>query len=86
MLSLCCLLSQVDEQSCSTPRRRSINLPSVTSIEELRTPAFEELLKFFWEAKSASKQENGDIKHFSGSYESQAQTTRDARVPLTALN
>jgi len=43
-------------------------------------------LKFFWEAKSASKQVNGDIKHFSGSYESQTQTTRDARVPLTALN
>ncbi|XP_020273566.1 kinesin-like protein KIN-5A isoform X1 [Asparagus officinalis] len=77
----------VDEPSCSTPKRRPINLPSVSSIEELRTPAFEDLLKSFWEAKSASKQQvNGDMKHFSESHESQSQTSREARVPLTALN
>ncbi|OAY85534.1 125 kDa kinesin-related protein [Ananas comosus] len=76
----------VDEPTCSTPRRRSINLPSVSSIEELRTPAFEELLKSFWEAKAASKHANGDMKHFSGPYESQSQALRDSRVPLTAIN
>nr|XP_010937758.1 kinesin-like protein KIN-5A [Elaeis guineensis] len=76
----------VDEPSCSTPRRRSINLPSIASIEELRTPAFEELLKSFWEARSTSKQANGEVKNHSGAYESQAQALRDARVPLTAIN
>lgn len=58
----------------------------MTSIEELRTPAFEELLKSFWEARSGSKQVNGDAKHLSGAFESQAQATRDSRVPLTTLN
>lgn len=76
---------QVDEPSCSTPRKRSFNLPSVASIEELRTPAFEELLRTFWDAKSA-KLANGDIKHIiAGVYEA-AQSVRDSRVPLTAIN
>ncbi|XP_072961377.1 kinesin-like protein KIN-5A [Typha angustifolia] len=76
----------VDEPSCSTPTRRLINLPSEASIEDLRTPAFEELLKSFWEARAASKQANGDTKYFSGTYESQSQALRDSRVPLTAIN
>ncbi|KAF9598448.1 hypothetical protein IFM89_027881 [Coptis chinensis] len=74
----------VDEPSCSTPRKRLFNLPSMASIEELRTPAFEELLKLFWEAKSG-KQANGDVKHLLGAYEA-AQSFRDSRVPLTAIN
>ncbi|KAK7404642.1 hypothetical protein VNO78_05597 [Psophocarpus tetragonolobus] len=59
-----CLLSEyeIDEPSCSTPRKRSFNLPSVSSIQELRTPSFEELLKSFWDAKSA-KQANGDVRY-----------------------
>lgn len=74
----------MDEPSCSTPRKRSFNLPSVASIEELRTPAFEELLKTFWDARSA-KQANGDVKQIGVVYES-AQSVRDSRVPLTAIN
>lgn len=79
---------RVDEASCSTPRRRAINLPSATSIEELRTPAFEELLKSFWESKStALKQVNGEAKQCPGVFESpQAQALRDSRAPLTAIN
>ncbi|XP_072974724.1 kinesin-like protein KIN-5A [Typha angustifolia] len=73
----------VDEPSCSTPRKRSINLPSMQSIEKLRTPAFEELLKSFWEGKPASRQLSGDVKHFPGSQESQSQTQR---LPLTTIN
>ncbi|KAK4408883.1 Kinesin-like protein KIN-5D [Sesamum angolense] len=75
-----CLLQDymVDQPSCSTPRKRPINLPSIGSIEELRTPSFEELLKSFWDAKS-SKQANGDTKHFSEAF-------RDPRLPLTAIN
>lgn len=75
---------KVDEPTCSTPRKRSINLPSVTSIEELRTPAFDELLKSFWDSKSG-KQANGDVKHILGQFEG-AQSVRDPRLPLTAIN
>ncbi|KAL8089767.1 hypothetical protein AgCh_039305 [Apium graveolens] len=73
-----CLLTEyvVDQPSCSTPKKRSFNLPSITSIEELRTPAFEELLKSFWESK-ASKYANGDIKQYN---------LGDSRVPLTTIN
>ncbi|GLT33853.1 hypothetical protein SLA2020_084100 [Shorea laevis] len=81
-----CLLDEymVDEPSCSTPRKRSFNLPSVSSIEELKTPPFEELVKSFWESKSG-KHPNGDVKHIMAAYEA-AQSVRDSRVPLTAIN
>ncbi|KAK8683553.1 hypothetical protein V6N13_039612 [Hibiscus sabdariffa] len=84
----------VDKPSCSTPRKRAFNLPSMSSIEELKTPPFEELLKVFWEAKPA-KLGNGDIKHTLGEYEaasaapqsqSQSQPLKDSRLPLTAIN
>ncbi|WOL14877.1 kinesin-like protein KIN-5A [Canna indica] len=75
----------VDVPSCSTPKRRPINLPTASSIEELRTPAFEDLLKSFWEAMPAHKLANGDVKNLSGAYEAQFQS-RDSRVPLTAIN
>lgn len=73
----------MDEPAFSTPRRRVINFPSGASIEELKTPAFEELLKGFWESKSACKQANGDIKHLYTAYEYHSQALRDSRVPLT---
>ncbi|KAL3530672.1 hypothetical protein ACH5RR_009994 [Cinchona calisaya] len=79
-----CLLEEylVDQPSSSTPRRRAYNLPSIASIEELRTPDFEELLKSFWDAKS-SKQANGDLKqHIVDT----AYSLKDSRVPLTAIN
>lgn len=78
------MILQVDEPSCSTPRKRSFNLPSVSSIEELKTPPFEELVKSFWESKSG-KHANGDVKHIMAAYEA-AQSVRDSRVPLTAIN
>ncbi|GAB2286050.1 Kinesin-like protein KIN-5D [Dionaea muscipula] len=79
-----CLLNEykVDEPTCSTPRKRSYNLPSVSSLEELRTPPFEELLKSFWDPKSG-KQTNGDIKHILGTQDG---IIRDLRPPLTAIN
>ncbi|KAH6765604.1 P-loop containing nucleoside triphosphate hydrolases superfamily protein [Perilla frutescens var. hirtella] len=78
-----CLLEEymVDQPSCSTPKKRPIDPSSIASIEELRTPSFEELLKSFWDAKS-SKQANGDAKHILEA----AVSMRDSRVPLTALN
>lgn len=84
LLHLTVLLLQVDESSCSTPKKRSFNLPSIESIEELRTPAFEELLKSFRDAKS-TKQANGDVKHAELAYEA-LQSLGDSRVPLTAIN
>ncbi|KAI3772419.1 hypothetical protein L6452_03605 [Arctium lappa] len=73
----------VDEPSCSTPRKRPFNLPSTTSIEELRTPPFDELLRSFWDSKSSSpKLPNGDAKHL----DSAAHSMRDSRHPLTAVN
>ncbi|XWS53207.1 hypothetical protein CRYUN_Cryun11dG0138300 [Craigia yunnanensis] len=76
----------VDKPSCSTPRKRSFNIPGVSSIEELKTPPFEELLKLFWEAK-AGKLANGDVKHILAAYEEAAtQSLKDSRVPLTAIN
>ncbi|XP_047969610.1 kinesin-like protein KIN-5D [Salvia hispanica] len=78
-----CLLEEytVDQPSCSTPKKRPINPSSVASIEELRTPSFEELLSVFWDAKS-SKLANGDAKHILEA----AVAMRDSRLPLTALN
>lgn len=76
---------KVDEPSCSTPRRRLFNLPSIASIEELSTPAFEELLKSFWDSKSG-RYANGDAKHLPGFYEAQTQSLRDSRLPLVAKN
>ncbi|XP_027088167.1 kinesin-like protein KIN-5D [Coffea arabica] len=80
-----CLLEEylVDQpSSAATPRRRAYNLPSIASIEELKTPAFEELLNSFWDAKT-SKQANGDVKQHIVEV---ASPLKDSRVPLTAIN
>ncbi|GJM94430.1 hypothetical protein PR202_ga11071 [Eleusine coracana subsp. coracana] len=67
----------VDEPSCSTPRRRQIDLPSVESIEELRTPDYDELLKSFQESRGSWKQANGDMRHFS---QAQEPTSRSLEI------
>jgi kinesin family member 11 len=77
---------QVDEPSCSTPRRRQIDLPSVESIEELRTPDYNELLKSFRETRGSWKQANRDMRHFSEVQEPASPSVRDSRVPLVARN
>ncbi|XP_073064697.1 kinesin-like protein KIN-5D [Primulina eburnea] len=78
-----CLIEDyaVDQQCCSTLKKRAINIPSISSIEELRTPSFEELLKSFWDAKSL-KQANGEVKQMLEAVVS----LRDSRLPLTAVN
>lgn len=80
---------QVDESSCSTPRKRPIEIPSIESIEELRTPASEELLRRFRDEK-VLKQANGDAKQqqqniirASSLYEA---VVSDSRFPLSAVN
>jgi kinesin family member 11 len=78
----------VDEPSCSTPRRRQIDLPSAESIEELRTPDYDELLRSFRESRAVWKQVNGDTKHVPEAQEESTSpsSVRDARVPLIARN
>ncbi|VAH01322.1 unnamed protein product [Triticum turgidum subsp. durum] len=78
----------VDEPSCSTPRRREIDLPSAESIEELRTPDYDELLRSFRESRAGWKQANGDTKHLPEAQEESTSpsSVRDARVPLIARN
>lgn len=81
----------MDEPSCSTPRKRPIDIPSIESIEELRTPASEELLRVFRDEKLL-KQANGDAKQqqqqqhlilASSLYEA---AVSDSRFPLSAVN
>lgn len=72
---------KVDEATSSTPRKRQYNIPTVGSIEELKTPSFEELLKAFHDSSSKSPkqmqhQPNGEAKHVSS----------NGRPPLTAIN
>uniref|UniRef100_A0A0D9ZTH3 Kinesin motor domain-containing protein n=2 Tax=Oryza TaxID=4527 RepID=A0A0D9ZTH3_9ORYZ len=76
----------VDEPSCSTPRRRQIDLPSMESIEQLRTPDYDELLKSFRESRASLKQANGDMKHFLEVQEATPPSITDPRAPLIARN
>ena len=77
-------IEQVDEPSCSTARRRQIDLPSVESIEELRTPDYDELLKSFRESRGSWKQANGDTRHLLEA--AQEPTVMDSRIPLIGRN
>jgi kinesin family protein 11 len=74
-----------DLPSCTTPRRRPISLPSMGSIEQLRTPPFDELLQTFRDIKLENrlKQGNGEIKHL---IVSEISPMRDSRIPLIAKN
>lgn len=66
---------QVEGSSCSTPRKISFNQPSITSIEELRSPALEELLRLFREADSG-KQPNGNVNKSARAFEAVVQSLR----------
>ncbi|KAL6640614.1 hypothetical protein ACP70R_021737 [Stipagrostis hirtigluma subsp. patula] len=69
---------KVDEPTCSTPRRRQINIPSSQSIGDLVTP-LEDLVKAFWESRTPTKLANGNGKHL-------ASTTETQRAPLATVN
>jgi len=47
-------MGQVDEATCSTPRRREINIPGSQSIRELVTP-LEDLVKALWDSRTPTK-------------------------------
>uniref|UniRef100_A0ACD5Y3X2 Uncharacterized protein n=1 Tax=Avena sativa TaxID=4498 RepID=A0ACD5Y3X2_AVESA len=69
---------KVDEPTCSTPRRRQINIPSSQSIEGLVTP-LEDLVKSFWDSRTPSKLVTGNVKRLDLAIETE-------RVPLTTIN
>jgi len=73
---------QVDEVTCSTPRRREIKIPSSQLIGELVTPPLEDLAKAFWDSRTPTKLDlNGNGKQsLLGS------TPETQRAPLAAIN
>ncbi|XP_010542610.1 PREDICTED: kinesin-like protein KIN-5A [Tarenaya hassleriana] len=75
---------KVDEPSCSTPRKKNYKIPTVGSIEKLKAPAFEELLKEFRGSKSPKEQSNGEVKHNSSN--GLCLSVSEPRSPLTAIN
>lgn len=74
--------SQVEESSCSTLMKRSFNLPSTASVEELRTPAFEELLRLFRKADSKEKINGyGNVHNTTGVLEATLESL-DSTLPF----
>ncbi|KAI4991447.1 hypothetical protein ZWY2020_039818 [Hordeum vulgare] len=69
---------KVDEPTCSTPRRRQVNIPSCQSIEGLVTP-LEDLVKSFRDSRTPSKLVAGNAKRLDLAIEME-------RVPLTTIN
>ncbi|XP_010557298.1 PREDICTED: kinesin-like protein KIN-5A [Tarenaya hassleriana] len=72
---------KLDVPSCSTPRKRNYNIPTIGSIEELKTPAFEELLKTFRDLKFTKQLANGEAKHSSNGL-----PVTESRAPLMTIN
>lgn len=69
----------MEDHSC--PKTvKTFNLPSMASIEELRTPAFEELLNIFRGADYSVKQPNRNLEAAATA----AIKSLDSRYPLTA--
>ncbi|CAH9139680.1 unnamed protein product [Cuscuta epithymum] len=52
---------KVDEPSNLIPTKSLFKLPSVDSIDELRTPGFEELIRSFRDAKSSKQQQQMEM-------------------------
>ncbi|GJN14012.1 hypothetical protein PR202_gb00783 [Eleusine coracana subsp. coracana] len=67
---------KVDEPTCSTPRRREINIPSRQSIGHLATPALEDLVKSFWDSRTPTKLAKGNGKSI----------LETQRAPLATVN
>lgn len=73
---------KVDEATCSTPRRREINIPDSQSIIELVTP-LEDLVKSFWDSRTPTK----PALNAKGKQQLVGSTTPETqRAPLSAIN
>lgn len=69
---------QVDQPTCTTPKKQAITVPSLASIEELRTPSFDDLVVKMKSEANKTKVENGDIN--------QQPCLLSPRSPLTTIN
>ncbi|CAL5388085.1 unnamed protein product [Camellia sinensis] len=72
-----------DQHSPSAPQKQPFNLPCPTSIEELKTPPFEDLLKSFWATRSKNQQLNGDVNKSLGLSEAAQSFHSKFYVPAT---
>ncbi|THG19576.1 hypothetical protein TEA_013990 [Camellia sinensis var. sinensis] len=72
-----------DQHSPSAPQKQPFNLPCPTSIEELKTPPFEDLLKSFWATRSKNQQLNGDVNKSLGLSEAAQSFHSEFYVPAT---
>ncbi|KAL7248233.1 hypothetical protein ACSBR2_003026 [Camellia fascicularis] len=72
-----------DQPSPSAPQKQPFNLPCPTSIEELKTPPFEDLLKSFWATRSKNQQLNGDVNKSLGLSEAAQSFHSKFYVPAT---
>ncbi|XP_062182977.1 kinesin-like protein KIN-5A [Phragmites australis] len=74
---------KVDEATCSTPRRREINIPSRQSMGDLVTRV-EDVVKSFWDSTTPTKlvgNGNGKQHRAASTLETQSQ-----RAPLATIN
>lgn len=79
------LNEQVDNPTCEkTPKKRAIAVPTLASIEELRSPAFEDLVE---KLSSLNKSSKGTAVKAEGKKQLQQQFQLSPnRSPFAALN
>lgn len=83
---------QEDITTCTTPSKRSITIPTLAAIDDLRTPSIETLLQEFRERnlppqlERRADPENATSRDGKSFGYAENSVTRDLRIPLTALN
>ncbi|EFJ25853.1 hypothetical protein SELMODRAFT_413860 [Selaginella moellendorffii] len=78
-----------DQPTCTTPRKRSIEIPTSACIQQLRAPHSDVLLQEFQDKHSPRKhprQENAMAKEGAKAFTSLEAAKRETRIPLTAVN
>ncbi|XP_024393123.1 kinesin-like protein KIN-5D [Physcomitrium patens] len=70
-----------DKPTCTTPRKRAIHVPTLSSINGLCTPLFDTLVNEF-----RAKNTAGGIDRPSKVFQSVESPFRDSRTPLTTIN
>ena len=73
-----CFLEQIDQPTCTTPKKQAITVPTLASIEELRTPSFDDILAKMMSEANKTKVETADIN--------QQPCLLSPRSPLTSIN
>ncbi|XXG80985.1 hypothetical protein AAC387_Pa09g1723 [Persea americana] len=68
----------IDQPTCTTPKKQAITVPTLASIEELRTPSFDDILAKMMSEANKTKVETADIN--------QQPCLLSPRSPLTSIN